>query len=86
MLVKNAVHRTDTPQARVTYIANWPDALGRVVATADYGTNGGTSLSRPATIPARSDTVLLTSMVYDNTGLLQTDERPNGHHDLLHVR
>jgi uncharacterized membrane protein len=29
-----------------------PDhGIGRVVASADYGTNGGTSLSRPSTIP-----------------------------------
>lgn len=44
-----------TPKARVTYVASYPDALGRVIATADYGTNGGTALSRPATVPARSE-------------------------------
>ena len=44
-----------TPKARVSYVASYPDALGRVMATADYGTNGGTALSRPATVPARSD-------------------------------
>ena len=43
-----------TPKARVTYQASYPDALGRVIATADYGTNGGTALSRPATVPAWS--------------------------------
>ncbi len=44
-----------TPTARVSYVASYPDALGRVIATADYGTNGGTALTRPATVPARSD-------------------------------
>lgn len=42
-----------TPKARVTYVASYPDALGRVIATADYGTNGGTAHSRPVTVPAR---------------------------------
>jgi len=42
------------PKARVTYQASWQDALGRVVAAADYGTNGGVELirSRPSP-PAR---------------------------------
>ena len=44
-----------TPKARVTYVASYPDPLGRVIATAEYGTNGGTALSRPGTVPARSD-------------------------------
>lgn len=40
------------PMARVEYVAQYPDALGRTVAVANYGTNGGASLSRPDTIPA----------------------------------
>lgn len=44
-----------TPKARVTYTASYPDALERVIASADYGTNGGTTLTRPDTVPARSD-------------------------------
>lgn len=43
-----------TPKARVMYTASYPDALGRVMATADYGTNCGTALTRPGTVPARS--------------------------------
>ena len=43
-----------TPKARVSYVTSYPDALGRVIAMADYGTNGGTALSRPATVPAWS--------------------------------
>jgi hypothetical protein len=42
------------PKARVAYVATWPDALGRPVNTADYGTNSGSVLARPSTAPARS--------------------------------
>ncbi len=67
-----------TPKARVTYAAQWPDALGRTVAAADYGTNGGSALSRPGTIPSRSDTVLVTSTVYDAAGNPQSTTDPAG--------
>ena len=56
------------PQARVSFIVYWPDPLGRIVNRADYGTNGGVALSPPATAPARSITILLTSTVYNNRG------------------
>jgi type I restriction enzyme M protein len=52
---------SETPKARVTYAAMYPDALGRTVATANYGTNGGTALTRSSTVPAGSDTVLVSS-------------------------
>jgi hypothetical protein len=56
------------PNARVSYVAIYPDAVGREQARADYGTNGGTALSRPAVIPARSDTVLVTATLYNSDG------------------
>jgi len=56
------------PRGRRSYVAAWQDAVGRPVATADYGTNNGSSLTRPSTVPARSDTVLVTSAEYDSTG------------------
>jgi RHS repeat-associated protein len=56
------------PQARVTYTAIWYDALGRVVAEAEYGTNGGTPLSRPPTPPASSASVLVSTTTYDAAG------------------
>ena len=56
------------PQARVSYLTYWPDALGRVLNAADYGTNGGTALTRPATAPARSATVLVTTASYNSRG------------------
>jgi RHS repeat-associated protein len=57
-----------TPNARVAYSAVYPDSLGRAVATADYGTNGGASLMRSSTIPARSDTCLVSSVQFDVAG------------------
>lgn len=64
---------SNNPKARVLYSANYPDSVGRTQATANYGTNGGTSLSRPDTIPRRSDVILVSSMSYDAAGnLLET--------------
>jgi RHS repeat-associated protein len=56
------------PKARVSYTASWLDAAGRVRATANYGTNGGATLVRPPTAPARSDTVLVTTRRFKNDG------------------
>jgi len=66
------------PKARVSYQANWPSAIGRQQASADYGTNGGTTLSRPSTIPTRSDTVLVNSSTYDDAGNTETSTDPAG--------
>lgn len=67
-----------TPKARVNYAANYPDALGRSQANAQYGTNGGTTLSRSSTIPERSDSMLITSQGYDNAGNVSTTTNPAG--------
>ena len=66
------------PKARVTYTATWHDPLARSIATADYGTNGGSTLSRPDTIPQRNDTVLVTNMTYNSAGQLSTQTNPGG--------
>ena len=50
---------------RYQSIAAWFDGVGRSVATANYGTNGGVALVRPAVVPARSDTVLVSETKYD---------------------
>ena len=51
--------------SRTTYAASYPDAVGRIFATADYGTNGSTNGSggwtRLSTVPPRSDDVLVSS-------------------------
>ncbi|MEI8381047.1 MAG: RHS repeat-associated core domain-containing protein [Planctomycetota bacterium] len=69
---------TTTPKARVASQTTYPDAIGRTVATVNYGTNGGTALSRPATIPASSDTTLVTLLAYDSTGQVATQTNPAG--------
>jgi len=56
------------PKARVSYVAMYPDAIGRGQARANYGTNGGSAFIRSATIPARSDTVLVDSTEYNSRG------------------
>ncbi len=56
------------PKARVSYVAMYPDAVGRGQARTNYGTNGGSSFSRAATIPARSDTILVDSSEYNSRG------------------
>ena len=66
------------PKARVPYSATWPDGIGRAQVTANYGTNGGSSLSRPNTIPARSDDVLVTSLEYNDAGQVATQTNPGG--------
>ena len=67
-----------TPKARVTYQALYPDALGRLVAAADYGSNGGSAFTRPGTIPARSDTVLVSTAEYDSRGEVFQTTDPKG--------
>ena len=64
------------PKARVTYTATYPDPLGRNQASVNCGTNGGTSLSRPSTTPARSDTALVTSLTYDSAGNVNKQTNP----------
>ncbi len=62
-----------SPKARVTYDANYSDPVGRTTDTASYGTNGGAAWTRSATVPARSDTILIQSQRFDAAGnLLET--------------
>ena len=67
-----------TPKARVTYSTAYPDALGRTVATVEYGTNGGSALTRPSTIPARSDNVLVNTTTFDGAGNVAETVDPSG--------
>ena len=67
-----------TPKARVIYTASWQDGIGRTVATANYGTNGGSALSRPNTIPAPSDTVLVSLTRLDDAGNAYESVDPAG--------
>jgi YD repeat-containing protein len=66
------------PKARVLYATMYPDALGRAQASANYGTNGGSSLSRPSTIPDPSDMCLVVSTAYNSDGTVSTITDPKG--------
>lgn len=56
------------PKSRDTYGMTWPDALRRPRASANYGTNGASVPVRPAVAPARSDTILVTTNRYKDSG------------------
>lgn len=64
--------------ARVYYSASYFDAADRDIADVNVGTNGGTAWTRSSTVPARSDTVLVTSYEYDDAGWLQDTIDPRG--------
>mgnify|MGYP000858361248 CR=1 FL=1 len=66
------------PQARVSYVASWYDAIGRQRAVANYGTNGDSALTRPSTVPARSDSVLVSTTEYDAAGQAYQTVDPAG--------
>jgi hypothetical protein len=53
------------------------DALDRLTATADVGTNGGSAWTRPDDLPDRSDTALVTSTAQNAAGWAEdvTDSR-----------
>ncbi|OWK38391.1 RHS repeat domain-containing protein [Fimbriiglobus ruber] len=64
--------------ARVSYAASYYDAADRDVADVNVGTNGGAAWTRPATVPARSATVLVTSTAYDAAGNVASVTDPLG--------
>ncbi len=66
------------PQARVTYFANWYDGAAQQLAQADYGTNADQALTRPDVAPAASDTVLVTTLAYDDAGRIDRQIDPQG--------
>jgi len=69
---------TTAPQARDYYAGSYYDAADRLTATVDVGTNGGTPWVRPATVPSRSNTVLVTSETYNAAGWVQDTIDPRG--------
>ena len=50
--------------ARVSYMGFYYDLANRPTDTVDVGTNGGTSWTRPSSVPSSSSTVLVTSTSY----------------------
>ncbi len=65
-------------KARVSYQAAYYDGADRLVNSVDVGTNGGSSYTRPGSVPSRSDTVLVTTYAYAASGLLQDVTDPRG--------
>ncbi|MBX9677780.1 MAG: hypothetical protein K2X38_03370 [Gemmataceae bacterium] len=66
------------PKARVTYTAQWQDGIGRTIASADYGTNGGTALVRPYLVPYGTDWILVSEMEYSSAGDIARSVDPSG--------
>jgi YD repeat-containing protein len=64
--------------ARVYYAASYFDAIDRLTATVNVGTNGGTAWTRPTTAPASSPTVLVASYGYNSAGWVQDVTDPLG--------
>jgi RHS repeat-associated protein len=80
---------TDRGKARASYLAYYYDAANRLTDSVNVGTNGGTAYSRPATVPGRSDTVLVTHLGYNAAGWVGAVTDPRGlvsqtGYDLLH--
>jgi RHS repeat-associated protein len=69
---------TTSPKARMSYVTGYYDAANRLTATVNVGTNGGVGYARPATVPAGSDTVLVTSTAYSPAGWVQSTTDPRG--------
>jgi hypothetical protein len=65
-------------KARVTYAASYFDGADRLTGVVDVGTNGGSSYTRPSTLPSRSDTVLVTTTAYNSAGLAWKRIDPRG--------
>ncbi|MBL8797111.1 MAG: hypothetical protein JNM56_24635 [Planctomycetia bacterium] len=69
---------TTGPLARVSYAAMYYDLAQRMTDSVAVGTNGGAAYTRPGTVPARSDTVLVNSVTYNEAGWVQTTIDPRG--------
>ena len=66
------------PKARIYTVCSWSDAIGRIQSSANYGTHGGSTVTRPSTVPSSSDTVLVSSAGYDAAGQTVSTTDPQG--------
>jgi RHS repeat-associated protein len=71
-------NETTTPKARVYYVAAYFDAINRPTAEVSVGTNGGSSYTRPSSVPSASDIVLVTQTAYTSAGFVDTITDPRG--------
>ena len=66
-------------KARVSYAAGYFDRIDRPTADVAVGTFGGSAYTRPSSVPARSDTVLVADYGYNaDNGWLETVTDPRG--------
>ncbi len=67
-------------EGRIQITAYWYDEFDRKTEVVQYGTNGEANFDADplGTVPARSDTELRTSYVYNDDGELETTEDPKG--------
>jgi RHS repeat-associated protein len=65
--------------SRVSFAATYYDAADRPTAMVDVGTNGGSSWTRPSSVPTGSSTVLVTADAYNAAGWLQDVTDPLAH-------
>ena len=64
--------------SRDYYSADYYDAANRLTDSVDVGTNGGSAWTRPASVPAGSDTVLVTHTDYDPASFVLDTIGPRG--------
>ncbi len=67
-----------SPHARVSYVVYYYDLADRLTDTVNVGTNGGSTYTRPSSVPSRSDTVLVTSQAYNTAGWVSSTTDPRG--------
>ncbi len=67
-----------SPASRNYYTFQWNDGIGRQVASANYGTNGGTAPERPGSIPASTASILVDRTAYNAAGLVFATVNPLG--------
>jgi RHS repeat-associated protein len=68
-----------SPASRNYHVFRWTDGIGRMVATANYGTNSGAAITeRPAPIPASGSAVLVARAAYNAAGLVSSTINPQG--------
>jgi YD repeat-containing protein len=65
-------------KARVSYGAKYFDKASRLTDVVNVGTNGGSSYTRPGSVPSRSDTVLVNSIGYNTAGWQAESTDPMG--------
>src|SRR5262249_22952370 len=66
------------PKARTSYAGAWYDRANRQTDAVDVGTNAAVTWTRPASPPARSDTVLRTTWSYNAAGWVDNVTDPRG--------